>query len=613
MIAKEIKNEILLEFFAKKKISDLSKKYQVSKSTIYIWLKGVGYSKATQNKFDRIFKLVEENKFDLALEEIGLISKKNKRIDNNMDKSFLKSISQEIKMLIKKNRLNEALERCKEEYCKYNLYIQSQKIAILMRQGKLTKALDECNKEYCKHNLYIQSQKIAILMRQEELTKALDECNKEYCEQNLSIQSQKIAILMQQGELTKALNECKKEYCKYDLPIHSQKIAILMKQGELEEALEECNKKYCKYNLPIQSQKIAILMQQGELEAALDECKEEYCKQNLPIQSQKIAILMKQRRLNKALAECNKEYCKNNLLIQSQKIAILMKQGEQDEALKEYCLQNLTIQSQKNYILGNSEKSKNSEINTETLELLYSLSCGCLTLQKIQKSLVSSFEKTVFTCAYYEQMRVSNGLHYIKQQLNGQTFSEKEYIKLKKLLEHLKRNHKIFDVAFYNELLTGQAFMDFSDFISYSQKEEKTISKAMQVKETPSKTEKKCENFVTSKKQAKLKESFLSQKNKTDNLISNKQSVKEIVVPIKTKKIVKEKITKPTQTLREKYYKEILQLEKRIYIAMQTQVLQEQKRAIKAWDILESISLQPSNNQEALEKLSRILKKCNEE
>src|SRR5699024_1711840 len=127
------------------------------------------------------------------------------------------------------------------------------------------------------------------------------------------------------------------------------------------------------------------------------------------------------------------------------------------------------------------------------------------------------------------------------------------------------------------------------------------------------KTEKKCENFVTSKNQVKPKESFLSQKNKTDNLISSKQPVKEIVVPIKTKKIVKEEITTPTQTLREKYYKEILWLEKRIYIAMQTQVLQEQKRAIKAWDILESISSQPSSNQEALEKLSRILKKCNEE
>ena len=40
-------------------------------------------------------------------------------------------------------------------------------------------------------------------------------------------------------------------------------------------------------------------------------------------------------------------------------------------------------------------------------------------------------------------------------------------------------------------------------------------------------------------------------------------------------------------------------------------MLQEQQEAMKAWDILENISSQPSDNEEALEKLSRILKKCN--
>ena len=89
------------------------------------------------------------------------------------------------------------------------------------------------------------------------------------------------------------------------------------------------------------------------------------------------------------------------------------------------------------------------------------------------------------------------------------------------------------------------------------------------------------------------------------------QAVEPSVIPTKVKKIVKEKTHKPTQTLREKYYKEILRLEKIIYIAMQTRVLQEQQEAMKAWDILENISSQPSDNKEALEKLSRILKKCN--
>ena len=244
-------------------------------------------------------------------------------------------------------------------------------------------------------------------------------------------------------------------------------------------------------------------------------------------------------------------------------------------------------------VKNNSFEYKEENKKSEIIQLVWYLYNKILTPNKIQESSISDFEKIIFTCAYYEQTNKINGVKFLKKQLKEENFTPKQFQRLKELLEHMKVNHKIFDMAFYNKILTGNSHIDFEGFTLPEEKEEKRIIPVEQVK---------------------IEKSAVSLKNKRDFFVPSQKQVQAVepsVIPTKVKKIVKEKTHKPTQTLREKYYKEILRLEKIIYIAMQTRVLQEQQEAMKAWDILENISSQPSDNKEALEKLSRILKKCN--
>ena len=114
--------------------------------------------------------------------------------------------------------------------------MQSQKIAILLKQNKIDEALEICDK--FQKNEQIQSQKIKILQKQNKIDEALGICDK--FQKNEQIQSQKITILMKQNKIDEALEICDK-FQKNEV-IQSQKITILQKQNKIDESLEICHR-----------------------------------------------------------------------------------------------------------------------------------------------------------------------------------------------------------------------------------------------------------------------------------------------------------------------------------------------------------------------------------
>ena len=235
MYDNDTKEKIWICFFENQNL-EVKEMLDISKSTVYKWLREEGYNRDTKKILQTINNLWNSKEYEKALELIKLYQ--DIPLFKRYHEYLIKELSKKIKSLILNKQWDLALKLCSIET--ENLIIISQRIEILIFQRKCKEALALCTEEKCNDNIIILSQKITILIKQRELNKALALCTEENCNENISILSQKITILIKQRKLNKALALCTEEKCNENSIILSQKITILLKLHREEEALFLC-------------------------------------------------------------------------------------------------------------------------------------------------------------------------------------------------------------------------------------------------------------------------------------------------------------------------------------------------------------------------------------
>ena len=235
MYDNDTKEKIWICFFENQNL-EVKEMLDISKSTVYKWLREEGYNRDTKKILQTINNLWNSKEYEKALELVKLYQ--DIPIFKRYHEYLIKELSKKIKSLILNKQWDLALKLCSIET--ENLIIISQRIEILIFQRKCKEALALCTEEKCNENIIILSQKITILIKQRKLNKALALCTEEKCNENSIILSQKITILIKQRELNKALALCTEEKCNENSIILSQKITILLKLHREEEALFLC-------------------------------------------------------------------------------------------------------------------------------------------------------------------------------------------------------------------------------------------------------------------------------------------------------------------------------------------------------------------------------------
>ena len=334
-----------------------------------------------------------------------------------------------------------------------------------------------------------------------------------------------------------------------------------MSLEQWKEALEICDIPEFKHYGPIQSQKVTILISLGKLTEALEICNSPEFKKDAPIQSQKVTILMSLEQWKEALEICNSKEFQTNLVFQAQKALVL-------EAIQ-------------------TNESKDQSIYN-ILSKIYSHN---ISLQDIaDASLVPSWDKILLTCAYYNLFNRKAGMTYIKTQLTSPDLTSSQQKTLKACFEQIANKKKIFDITYYNKLLLGKNFI----FYPLDPSKKSAINEVKSAKE-PVKKESKPAISVRQ----------IPKESKQCPNVSNPTRPKSL------KNIKNQKKVTTIYTLREYFLEDILKLEKEIYVLLQTEDIQLQKKAIKAWDILENISSKPITDLEAYDKLLTLFSRLN--
>ena len=203
MYDNDTKEKIWICFFENQNL-EVKEMLDISKSTVYKWLREEGYNRDTKKILQTINNLWNSKEYEKALELVKLYQ--DIPIFKRYHEYLIKELSKKIKSLILNKQWDLALKLCSIET--ENLIIISQRIEILIFQRKCKEALALCTEEKCNENIIILSQKITILIKQRELNKALALCTEEKCNENSIILSQKITILLKLHREEEALFLC---------------------------------------------------------------------------------------------------------------------------------------------------------------------------------------------------------------------------------------------------------------------------------------------------------------------------------------------------------------------------------------------------------------------
>ena len=203
MYDNDTKEKIWICFFENQNL-EVKEMLDISKSTVYKWLREEGYNRDTKKILQTINNLWNSKEYEKALELVKLYQ--DIPLFKRYHEYLIKELSKKIKSLISNKQWDLALKLCSIET--ENLIIISQRIEILIFQRKCKEALALCTEEKCNENIIILSQKITILIKQRELNKALALCTEEKCNENSIILSQKITILLKLHREEEALSLC---------------------------------------------------------------------------------------------------------------------------------------------------------------------------------------------------------------------------------------------------------------------------------------------------------------------------------------------------------------------------------------------------------------------
>ena len=553
MYDNDTKEKIWICFFENQNL-EVKEMLDISKSTVYKWLREEGYNRDTKKILQTINNLWNSKEYEKALELVKLYQ--DIPLFKRYHEYLIKELSKKIKSLILNKQWDLALKLCSIET--ENLIIISQRIEILIFQRKCKEALALCTEEKCNENIIILSQKITILIKQRELNKALALCTEEKCNENSIILSQKITILIKQRELNKALALCTEENCNENISILSQKITILTKQRKLNKALALCT--------------------------------EEKCNENIIILSQKITILIKQRKLNKALALCTEEKCNENSIILSQKITILLKLHREEEALF-LCEQNkqkpMILSLYQSILQTISSVCFEKPDVTEVIIMLAHLYNNSCTVSMIENSSLNTWEKIILKIGYYERNHSKKALSILKKEIAEHQFDKKQLTILKQSLERVKKHSPYFDIAYYNYILCGKNLVVFPEL-----EQEKT-----QITQKPTTKPSKEVPSVKKEKSPKASKHYVTS---TGQTVSH-QTQRNALAKKQTKK---EKSEENVLLLKDAYRERIYKTELRLYKYLYSENTKEQ--ALRAWDYIEELKNRPAT-EENKERLLRLL------
>lgn len=330
------------------------------------------------------------------------------------------------------------------------------------------------------------------------------------------------------------------------------------------------------------SKEINELMKEGKLEDALELCTEEACQKDLCILSQKIAILTHLGKLEEALELCTEEACTMNPVINRQRRLIINK------------LKYVGIYDENN-------------LNSIESELITKLYLDILKEDEIKSSDLIEWHKEVLLIGYYEKKNKTNVSQFIKE------LKEKykdDYMILKDLnilRERLISKRKFFDITIYETLLKAS--------VNFNKAEEYLESKSKEDEFSCIETDKfdfnkQHVNVLNSmpKKSLKLDKQEVKQQakiiissGKTINRFDKDKAQVSDIKNISNKEFIETK----DLLLKDIFKKEILEIQRQIYIRMQD--FEQMVKACRAWDSFENLINMSINDKFALNKFRRIL------
>ena len=373
---------------------------------------------------------------------------------------------------------------------------------------------------------------------------------------------------------------------------------------------------------------ISRLINEKNYDQALEICLRPEYKNDGKIQSKLISILVIKEKYNEALEICNSEEFIHNEFIQLQKVKLLCKQEKYDEAL-EICNRDeyknsKYFASQKKIIksLKNSALELNTYELTEKAKILTRIYANVEKLFEIKNSNVDYFDKQILIIAFYEKHNRSVGVKIIKE-LKKQIEDVQKIKILNNLLTKLNAKKNTFDIGVYERLLNVKVSFTYLEELTENKKNEEMKEYVIEERKTvPLKNIINTFNTQLTKKDEKIKETreeknFVGQIGQfTNNRYNTVKAKNEPKKEIKKEKEEKQTVKKTDNIiLKEVFEPQIEEVQKYLYIKMQSTDLKTTRNAIKAWDIFDNMINKSINDRENLERFLHLLKKiaCSEE
>ena len=227
--------------------------------------------------------------------------------------------------------------------------------------------------------------------------------------------------------------------------------------------------------------------------------------------------------------------------------------------------------------------------------LLTKLYCDSITLDEINNSDISDYNKTVLTIAYYEKYNKKTGLSYIKKKKNEYS-DDKEKIKVINFLtERLKISKKsFFDVSLYSKYIG--CYIDSEEAIRILETSKQNALEPKINTNVNGKTKNNCQ--LPSAKKEKKQSTIISREcTRVSSRYSNVQNIN-----VTTNNIVDKEVL-----IKDVFSDEVFEIGKHLYVRMRN--LETRDIAIAAWDNLEVLINKPITDKYALGRIIYIIKR----
>lgn len=368
----------------------------------------------------------------------------------------------------------------------------------------------------------------------------------------------------------------------------SKLIKKYMQENELEKALELCTEENCINNVIIQKQKITIFLKLNKLEDVIKEAEKAHKRTKndgfinfkLIAISRQIQILINEKEYERALELCMEENCVNDKVIQSQKNKLSMLKEDQEDIKQVYETVKDNVYIQVKPIIADRIISIN--------DLLTKIYFDDIKLEELNRETLNDWEKLVLTIAFYEKHDKEKAMSFLNSVSLQMNLSMEQKKSLNKLKEKISIKKKTFvDWEIYCNILNCVIDFDYNpekkgDIMEENiEKESKKIVNVV-IKESK-KVKKVSPKMITIEGKTKNRhDTFVNESsNHQDENQANNLFIKDIFV------------------------KELLEIKKYIYLEMYS--LENRRKAIRIWNMLEILEEKKADDKQAYDKAVRII------